>query len=61
MKTRAICDWARFFGVEILDNDGFPSFEMQSPVTLVEFLKGINECTIDIENEERYAILAFLI
>ena len=60
MKQHAICNWARFFGIEILDNNGFPSLEMHSLVTLAEFLRGVNECTIDVEDEERYAIFAFI-
>ena len=57
MKTYTIEKWAEHFGIEILDNDGFPYKKMTDVVTLEEFLRGSGNCTIDVKDFEKHRTL----
>ena len=37
--------WEDLLGVEICDYDGFP--DLEKPVTLMEFVEGYCECTVN--------------
>ena len=59
MKTRTLNDWCRIFGVEIIDNDGFPGEAWGSDCLydIETFVHGLAECTIIPVDKGRYAVL----
>lgn len=57
MKNKTIHEWAKIFGIEIIDNDGFDRMKEEEPVTLERFVKGAAECTIFPVDKARFAVL----
>lgn len=57
MKTYTVNRWCEIFGVEIVDNDGFPHIDLNvHEISLEKFAKGISECTIQITNFVLYGV-----
>jgi len=61
LKTYSIENWCELFGVEIIDNDGFPGFKLTDEVPIHTFIDGISVCTINTVNKELYKMLDYLI
>jgi len=39
-------DWCSYFKIEIIDNDGFSRYELNTELSLSKFINGIVSCTI---------------
>lgn len=61
LKTYSIEKWCELFGVEIVDNDGFPNLELTAEVSLHVFIDGISVCTIRPVSKDLYKMLDYLI
>ena len=64
MNKHPIDQWLKFFGVSVIDWDGFAEYRANrwpEPIGFQEFAEGICECTIQVDNSERYQNFKFLI
>lgn len=60
LKTYTVNRWCQIFGFELVDNDGFSIDISKDLISLEMFVFGINMCTIQIINRQRYAVFAAL-
>lgn len=61
IKEHTITEWTIFFGIEIVDWDGFRGMKIHVPISLDVFAKEICECTIKIVDSEKYENFKFLL
>jgi hypothetical protein len=62
MKTHTPAEWAIFFGLEIVDNDGWRGIggkDMYEPIDVYEFVERVNVSTVLPICQERYKLLAW--
>jgi hypothetical protein len=61
MKLHTPTEWNNFFGIEILDNDGWRNSESDftKPIGLEEYISRMVKSTIHIVDSNRYQKLYF--
>ena len=55
---RTLEEWCTIFGLELIDPDGFRDIDwLEARLEIQDFLNGIYECTVRIEDYTRYEVL----
>ena len=60
MKDHALQLWLDFFGIELIDADGWIDHELTELIDVVTFAERISISTIRVIDKERYKLLTFL-